>query len=160
MMTFLLFAPVSTKWLGWRKDRKSWRDRLGRFCDIYVCTRTSILVRVTCYLLHSVEQLFWKLWTKRDSLSADKAIKLKGVWNCVYINNWRVCQTRVHKSLIGNLTRHSFSLFDRNKTHAQTSKTSESTASLSLAERWTITEIRRQSNSLLTYSLLTDVLPL
>ena len=36
----------------------------------------------------------------------------------------------------------------------------ESTASLSLAERWTITEIRRPSNSVLTYSLLTDVLPL
>ena len=31
----------------------------------------------------------------------------------------------------------------------QTSKTSESTASLTLAERWTITEIR-QSNSLMT----------
>ena len=31
---------------------------------------------------------------------------------------------------------------------------------LSLAERWTITEIRQQSNSVLTYSLLTDVLPL
>ena len=27
MMTFLLFAPASTKWLGWRKDQKSWRDR-------------------------------------------------------------------------------------------------------------------------------------
>ena len=35
------------------------------------------------------------------------------------------CQTRVHKSLIGNLARHSFSFFDRNKTRPQTSKTSE-----------------------------------
>ena len=35
------------------------------------------------------------------------------------------CQTRVHKSLIGNLARHSFSLFDRNKTRPKTSKTSE-----------------------------------
>ena len=41
------------------------------------------------------------------------------------INVWRVCQTRVYKSLIGNLARHSFSLFDRNKTQPQTSKTSE-----------------------------------
>ena len=40
----------------------------------------------------------------------------------------------------------------------QTSKTSESTTSLSLTERWTITEIRRQLYSVLTYSLLTDVL--
>ena len=34
-------------------------------------------------------------------------------------------------------------------------KTSESTASLSLAERWLITKISRQLNSVLTYSLLT-----
>ena len=31
-------------------------------------------------------------------------------------------------------------------------------ASLSLAELWNITEIRRQLNSVLTYCLLTDVL--
>ena len=35
---------------------------------------------------------------------------------------------------------------------------SESTASLSLAERWTITKICGLLNSVLTYSLLTDVL--
>ena len=35
MMAFLLFAPASAKWLGWRKDRASPRDRLGRFCNIY-----------------------------------------------------------------------------------------------------------------------------
>ena len=52
--------------------------------------------------------------------------KLSGAYNCVYINTWRVCQTRVHKSLIGNvIARHSFSLFDRNNTQPQTSKTSE-----------------------------------
>ena len=34
---------------------------------------------------------------------------------------------------------------------------SDLTASLSLAERWTITEIRQQLNSLQTYSLLTYV---
>ena len=42
--------------------------------------------------------------------------------------------------------------------HKQARQVNDSTASLSLAERWTITEIRRQSNSVLTYSLLTDVL--
>ena len=42
----------------------------------------------------------------------------------------------------------------------QARRVNDSTASLSLAERWTITEIRRPSNSVLTYSLLTDVLPL
>ena len=44
------------------------------------------------------------------------------------------------------------------KTLSQIRKTSESTASLSLAKRWAITEICRPSNSVLTYSLLTDVL--
>ena len=126
MMTFLLFEPASTKWLGWR---------------------TLILFCVTCYHWHSVEQMFWKLWTNRHSLSADEVIRR------------RVCQTRVHKSLIGNLAKHSFSLSDRNKDSAPNKQDEWTTASFSLTERWTITEIRRQSNSVLTYSLLTDVLP-
>ena len=42
----------------------------------------------------------------------------------------------------------------------QARRVNDSTASLSLAERWTITEIPRPSNSVLTYSLLTNVLPL
>ena len=45
MMTFLLFAPASTKWLGWRKDRKSRRDRSGRFCDIYCAVILSLSIR-------------------------------------------------------------------------------------------------------------------
>ena len=47
MMTFLLFAPASTKWLEkteYRKDRISPRDRLGRFCDI--CQVFSFLVHI------------------------------------------------------------------------------------------------------------------
>ena len=47
MMTFLLSAPASTKWLGWRKDRKSLRDRLGRFCDIYCAVILRYLLSVT-----------------------------------------------------------------------------------------------------------------
>ena len=55
--------------------------------------------------------------------------------------------------------RHSSSLFGaRVRLSPQTSKTSESMASLSLAYHWMITEIRQQLNSVLTYSLLTDVL--
>ena len=50
----------------------------------------------------------------------------------------------------------SYSIFGGIRLSPQTSKsTSESTGSLSLAERWT--EIRWQSNSVLTYSVLTDV---
>ena len=49
------------------------------------------------------------------------------------INTQRVCQTRVHKSLIGNNLPDTLSPWG-NKTQS-TSKTSKSTASLSLAER-------------------------
>ena len=55
MMTFLLFAPGSTKWLGWRKDRTSPRDLLGRFCVIYcaVILRHSFALRVISDILWS-----------------------------------------------------------------------------------------------------------
>ena len=41
------------KWLGWRKDRKSRRDRLGRFCDIYfaVILQYSFALRVISDIL-------------------------------------------------------------------------------------------------------------
>ena len=45
MMTFLLFAPASAKWLGWRKDRKSRRDRLGRFWTFIVQSYFDTLLR-------------------------------------------------------------------------------------------------------------------
>ena len=64
------------------------------------------------------------------------------------INTWRVCQTRVHSFTL------SLSVSEGIRVNPQTSKTSESTASLSLAERWTIREIRRQLKALLTYSLM------
>ena len=54
--------------------------------------------------------------------------------------------------------RHSFNLFAGIRLSPKTSKTSESKASLSLAEQWTITEIRWQLNSVLTYSPLANVL--
>ena len=57
-MTFLLFAPASTKWLEkteYRKDRISPRDRLGRFCDIYcaVILRHSFALGVMSDILWS-----------------------------------------------------------------------------------------------------------
>ena len=91
-------------------------------------------------------------------------MKLQGTYNYPYVyeiecesiqNTWRVCQIQVHKSVIGNLAWHSFSLFGCNMTQLQTGKTSESMASLSLTERWMITEIRQQSISVLTYFVLT-----
>ena len=81
-----------------------------------------------------------------------------GAHNCVYINiPWKVCQTLVRESLIGNnpgeqIAIHSHFLFGGIRLNPQTSKTSESTATLSLAlaERWTITEIHRQLICVLT----------
>ena len=157
IMTFLLFAPASTQWLGWRKTQKLPRGPLtiGRFCDInYFDTLLRYVLSVTFRGTVVMKVM-------------DKKTLVKRRWRyevriTVYIlTPSEFCQTRVHKSLIGNLARHSFSLFDRNKTRPQTSKTSEwLTASLSLAERWTITGIRRSAKSVLTFSLLTDVLPL
>ena len=52
-MTFLSFVPASTKWLGWRKDRTSPRDRLGRFetfivqCQSYFDTLLRYVLSVT-----------------------------------------------------------------------------------------------------------------
>ena len=119
MMTFLLFAPASTKWLGWRKDRKSRRDCSGGFCDIYC----AVILWYSCVTQwHSVEQLFWKLWTKRHSISTGEVIRCVQLWIYKHLerheftNLWFILET---------LPRHSSSLFDWNKTQPQTSKKSE-----------------------------------
>ena len=67
-------------------------------------------------------------------------MKLQAVYNCIY-NAWRVYKTRVLKSLTGNNLQDTLSRsLWGNKNQSQTSETSELTARLSLAERWTITE--------------------
>ena len=99
------------------------------------------------------------------SVTFCEAAVLKVMDQKTFVNRRRIdevffCQTRVYKSLIGNNLPDviSFSLhLWGSKTQSQTSKTIESTASISLAERWTIKEIRRHLNSVLTYSHLTDV---
>ena len=61
---------------------------------------------------------------QKTLVSADEVVRC--VKLCIY-THLESLQTRVHKSLIyiGNLARHSFPLFGRNKTQPQTSKTSE-----------------------------------
>ena len=156
MMTFLLFAPASTKWLGWRKTQKIPKGPLtiGRFCAVIL--RYSSALRVisdilwsSCYEVINQKTLVKHRWSYKVRIT-------------VYIlKPSAFCQTPVYKSLIGNLARHSFSFFDRNKTWPQTSKTSEWFNGKAITSRtMAITEIRRSSNSVLTYSLLTDVLPL
>ena len=66
------------------------------------------------------------------------------------MNTWRVCQTRVSFTnlLLETICQTLFPSLWGNKT--QKSKMSESMAIVSLAELWTITEIHRQLNSVLT----------
>ena len=90
-----------------------------------------------------------------DQKTLDEVIR--SVLLCIYEHLESLLE-RVHKSLIGNnLLPDTLPLSLGNKAQSQTSKTNELTASLSLAERLKIREICRQSNSVLTYSQLTDV---
>ena len=110
---------ASTKWLGWHKTQKIPKGLLtiSRFCDM----NCLVILRYS-FALRLVEQLLWKLWTKRHSLSADELIRCE--YYILTLSEF-ARHVRVHRSLIGNLARHSFSFFDRNKTWPQTSKTSE-----------------------------------
>ena len=145
MMTFLLFGPASTKWLGWRKTQKNPKEQLtiGRFCDINctVTPRYSFALRVisdilwsSCYesygptICEFARHEFTNLWLETFSWTLPDSLSL--------------------------------SLTGIRLGPKQARRANDSTTSLSLAERWTITEIRRPSNSVLTYSLLTDILPL
>ena len=75
MMTFLLFAPASTRWLRWRTDRKSWRDRLGRFCDIY-CT---VILRYS-FVLRVISDILWSSCFESYGLKDTR----QALYNCVY----------------------------------------------------------------------------
>ena len=79
MMTFLLFAPASTK------DRKSRRDRSGRFCDIYcsvILRKINLLFRLQAVLFEEV-YLLWLGRSKKRPLtqidvSLHKSCSLRG----------------------------------------------------------------------------------
>ena len=79
MMTFLLFTSASMKWLGWRNV----------FCDTY-CT---VIFRYS-FAWYSVEQLVWKFWTKRRSLS--KNLENLPDTSLSFTNRWleTICQTQ------------------------------------------------------------------
>ena len=138
MMTFLLFTAASKRWLGCGRTEnpRPRRDGLSWFCDNY-CT---VILRCS-FALRVIGDILWSCYLDEDKMC---------VFDCVYISSWRDCLETICQTLF-------LSLWGI-RLNPKTSKTSESTASLSLAERWTITEILRQLNSVLTYSLLTDVL--
>ena len=162
MMTFLLFAPASTKLLGWRNTQKISKEQLtiGRFFDI----NCAVTLRYSLRYVLSVTfcgAVVMKVM--------DQKILVKRRWS------YKVRRTvTVYILTLSEFARHEFtnlwletlpntlslSLTGIRLSPKQARRVNDSTASLSLTERWTITEIRRPSNFVLTYSLLTDVLPL
>ena len=154
MTTFLLFAPASTKWLGWRKDRKSRRDRSGRFCDFFVQSYFDTLLHYAVTFCGAVvlkvmdqKTLVKRRWCYKVRLTVKDLESLPDTTSQIFDLFWKPCQTL-------------FLFLWPEQDSAPNKQDEWTTASLSLAERWTITDIRWQSNSLLTYSLLMDVLPL
>ena len=82
---------------------------------------------------------FLNLWTKNHLLSADEYKYFESLPDTKsQIFQWK------------HFARHSFSLIGGIIRSPQTRRVNQRLAAL--AERWTITEIRRQSNSVLTYS--------
>ena len=134
MMTFLLFMRASKRWLGWRKTENARRDRLGWLCDTH-CRVILVILR------YSFAHLLLVTFCGAAVL---KVINQKTIVKCGRSYKVRIT---VYVLRLGEFARHSFSLFGGKRLSPQTSKTGESTASLSPAERWTITEIRRQLNS-------------
>ena len=148
MMTFLLFAPANKRWLGWRKTENpegtAWVDFVTFIVQSYFDTLLRCVLSVTF-----CGAAFLKVMDQKTLVKRRWSYK---VCITVYISI-NSCQTRIYKSLIGNNSCQSIFLSLRgNKTLSQR------LTSLSPAERWMITEIRRQSNSMLTYSRLTDAL--
>ena len=164
MMTFLLFAPASTKWLGWPKHKKSRRNSL-QYLDFVTLIVQSYFDTLLRYVLSvtfcgtvvmkvidqkTLVKHSWSYKVRRTvyilTLSEFARHEFTNLWLKTF--NWTLPDTL------------SLSLTRIRLGPKQARRVNDSTASLSLTERWTITEIRPPSHSVLTYSLLTDVHPL
>ena len=103
---------------------------------------TSMLSWVICYQWHSLEQLFWMLDQKTLVISSDN---LNSVG--ITVNIYKNLESFLNMSLsftnlwLETICETFFLSLWRNKTQSISSKMGELTASLSLAERWTTTEI-------------------
>ena len=162
MMTFLLFAPASKKWLGWRKTQKIPKGPLtiGRFCDI----NCAVILRYS-FVLRVISDILWS--SCYESYGPMQKTLVKRRWSYkVRITVYILTLSEFARHELTNLWLDtlqdtlSLSLTGIRLGPKRARRVNDSSASLSLAERWTITEIRRPSNSVLTYSLLTDVLRL
>ena len=158
MMTFLLFAPASTKWLGWRKTQKALKKIVTLIVQSYFDTLLRYVLSVTF-----CGAVVMKVMDQKTLVKRRWSYKVR---RTVYI----LTRSEFARHEFTNLSLETFSwtlpdtlslsLTGIRLGPKQARRVNDSTASLSLAELWTITEIRRPSNSVLTYSLLTDVLPL
>ena len=149
-MTFLLFTPANKRWLGWKKKKKEnpRGDLLRWVCGTY-CTVIlwySLALRVISDILWSScfecygpkDSPYMRGWFYSVGITVNIYKNLESFPNMSlsFTNLWleTICRT-LFLSLWGN------------KTQSTSSKMGELTASLSLAERWTITEICLQLNS-------------
>ena len=108
MMTFLLFAPASKRWLGWRKTENPEGTAKVDFVTFIVQSYFDTLLRyvlsVTFCGAAVLKVINEKTLVKRRwSYKAPTTVY-------IYKYPWRVCQTRVHKSLIGNNLQDTLSL--------------------------------------------------
>ena len=175
MMTFLLFAPASKRWFDcarntWYPRATSNRFRATVYLSLYI-SKQSKMYKTTiigwgfcdirnnqglgkCYEPRPLARLI----TLTSTLSISDITKTSSN-NCLMYKNLEILpDTSLQIFDKKQFAEHSFSLFGGIRLCPQTSKTSESTASLSIADRWTITVIGPQLNSALTYSLLIFIL--
>ena len=134
--------------LGWKNKENPRENRLGWFCGTY-CT---VILRYSLELCVFSEILWsscFECYGPKDTRYKRGRFYSVGITVNIYKNlesfpNMRLSFTNLWLETICQIL---FLSLWRNKTQSISSKMGELTASLSLAERWTTTEIFRQLNS-------------
>ena len=128
--------PESKRWLWWRKTKKPEGTALVDFVTF---------ISVTCYQWHSVVQLFLKVMDQKTLVKCRWSYNVR-IAQCLYEHLKSLRDTSSQISPLPpapfdwlETISHTLFLSWRNKTQSLKRNTSKSTASLSLAERWTIT---------------------
>ena len=157
MMTFLLFAPASTKWLWWRKTQKIPKEQLTIFVTRILQSYFDTLLRYVLSVTFC-GAVVMKVMDQKTLVKRRWSYKLR---RTVYILT--ISEFARHEFTNLWLETFSWTLPDTPSLSLtgirlgpkRARRVNDSTASLSLAKRWTITEIRRPSNSVMTYFLVT-----
>ena len=126
--------PEGKRWLWWRKTKNPEGTALVDFVTF---------ISITCYQWHSVDQLFLKVMDQKTLVKCRWSYNVR-ITQCLYKHLKSLPDTSSKICPPPPLDWKQFptlflSLW-RNKTQSLKRKTSKSTASLSLAERWTISE--------------------